>query len=232
MPFVIYSERLEHESAKQYAYRILRRNILLLDMKPGEAIVEKDVSTKLRLSRTPVREALLDLSRERLVEIYPQRGTRVALMDSRLVDQGRFLRETVELALLEVACKSFTEEHIARLEQNLAEQESESKNGDLINFFLKDNDFHRILFTACHKETVFDAIGFYMPHFTRERMLRLQMFNPEELLCDHRNILEAIKRRDCRTAKLHLSEHLDHVMCDQQILLEAYPEYFIRGAGR
>ncbi len=227
MPFVIYSERMERESAKQYAYRILKRNILLLDMVPGEAIVEKDISTKLKLSRTPVREALLDLCRERLVEIYPQRGTRVAFMDARLVDQGRFLRETVELALLELACKSFTPEQVARLEHNLEEQEQEAKKPDLISFFLKDNEFHRILFTACGKETVFDAIGFYFPHFTRERMLRLQMFNPAELLCDHRHILDAIKSGDCRTAKSHLSQHLDHVMCDQKLLIEGFPEYFI-----
>ena len=227
MPFVIYSERMEQESAKQFAYRILKRNILLLDMVPGEAIVEKDISTKLKLSRTPVREALLDLCRERLIEIYPQRGTRVALMDARLVDQGRFLRETVELALLELACKSFNSVQIAELERNLDEQEHEAKKPDLISFFLKDNEFHRILFTACGKETVFDAIGFYFPHFTRERMLRLQMFNPDELLCDHRHILDAIKAGDCRTAKYHLSEHLDHVMCDQKLLKEGFPEYFI-----
>jgi DNA-binding GntR family transcriptional regulator len=230
MPFVIYSERSEHESAKQYAYRILRRNILLLDMKPGEAIVEKEISTKLRVSRTPVREALLELCRERLVEIYPQRGTRVALMDARLVEQGRFLRETVELALLELACKSaaFTEEHIVLLEKNLEEQKAEVEKGDLISFFQKDNEFHRILFYACKKETVFEAIGFYLPHFTRERMLRLQMFDLDELVCDHTNIIEAIRKRDCNMAKLHLSEHLDHVMCDQQILLEGYPNYFIK----
>jgi DNA-binding GntR family transcriptional regulator len=120
----------------------------------------------------------------------------------------------------------------SRLEENLKEQEQEVAKGDLISFFLKDNEFHRILFTACKKETVFDAIGFYMPHFTRERMLRLQMFDTGELLCDHRNILEAIRRGDCRTAKMHLSEHLDHVMCDQQILLEGYPDYFILWSTR
>lgn len=227
MPFVIYSERMDTESAKQYAYRILRRNILLLDMVPGEHINEKDISIRLGLSRTPVREALLELCRERLVEIYPQRGTRVALMDSRLVDQGRFLRETVELALLELACKKITDEEILQLEQNLREQEAEAEKGDIINFFLKDNEFHRQLFTVCNKETVFDAIGIYLPHFMRERMLRLSMFDTKELLVDHHNILNAIKRGDCHTAKRYLSEHLDHVMCDQQLLLEGFPQYFI-----
>lgn len=228
MPFVIYSERKEQESAKQFAYRILRRNILLLDMVPGEPISEKEIAKKLELSRTPVREALLELCRERLVEIYPQRGTRVALMDSRLVDQGRFLRETVELALLELACKSVSKDLIVQMEENLKEQELAADKGDIIEFFLKDNDFHRLLFTACGKESVFDAIGIFLPHFMRERMLRLSMFDTRELLVDHNQILEAIKRGDCRTAKRHLSEHLDHVMCDQQLLLEGYPQYFIK----
>lgn len=53
------------------------------------------------------------------------------------------------------------------------------------------------------------------------------MFNLEELVDDHGAILDAIKNKDCRTAKMHLSQHLDHVMCDQQILLEGYPSYFI-----
>ena len=228
MPFVIFSERMESESAKQYAYRILRRNILLLDMVPGEPISEKDIAKKLQLSRTPVREALLELCRERLVEIYPQRGTRVALMDSRLVDQGRFLRETVELALLELACKKISDEQIAALEQNLKEQEVEAQKGDIIAFFLKDNEFHRLLFTVCNKDTVFDAIGIFLPHFMRERMLRLNMFDTKELLSDHHHIVEAITRGDCRTAKRHLSEHLDHAMCDQQLLLEGFPQYFIK----
>ena len=154
MPFVIYSERNEQESAKQFAYRILRRNILLLDMVPGEPISEKEIAKKLELSRTPVREALLELCRERLVEIYPQRGTRVALMDSRLVDQGRFLRETVELALLELACRSVSKDLIEQMEENLKEQEEAAQREDIIEFFLKDNDFHRLLFTACGKESI------------------------------------------------------------------------------
>lgn len=228
MPLTIYFTREENESAKQFAYRTLRRNILLLEMKPGEIIKEREICSKLSISRTPVREALLELCRERLVEIYPQKGTRVALMDARLVDQGRFLRETVEPVLLELACKLFTQEHYDLLKQNVLEQEEAAKEGDFIKFFLKDNEFHRILFTVCRKEMVYDAMGFFQPHFTRERMLRMNMFNTEELLTDHHNILEALKSGDCRKAQLHLIDHLDAVMCDQQFLIEGFPEYFIK----
>ncbi len=227
MPFTIYSEKKGEESARQYAYRTLQRNILLLDMFPGEPISEKEIASSLGLSRTPVREALLDLCRERLIEIYPQRGTRVALMDGRLVEQGRFLRETVELAILELACQKCGKFEIDKLEENLEIQRKLAENDDLIAFFKCDSDFHRLLYVGCGKDTVYDAIGFYLPHFIRERMLRLNMFNLEELLNDHELILESIKKRDCRQAKVHLKQHLDRVMCDQKILMEAYPKYFV-----
>jgi DNA-binding GntR family transcriptional regulator len=55
----------------------------------------------MNLSRTPVREALLELSRQKLVDIVPQKNTRVALMDAKMIEQGRFLRDTIEVAVLE-----------------------------------------------------------------------------------------------------------------------------------
>src|SRR5690554_5469024 len=146
MPFTIYSEKKGEESARQYAYRILQRNILLLDMFPGEPISEKEIAASLGLSRTPVREALLDLCRERLIEIYPQRGTRVALMDARLVEQGRFLRETVELAILELACQSCGDEEISKLEKSIQVQRQQAENDELIKFFQEDSEFHRLLY--------------------------------------------------------------------------------------
>ncbi|MFA7371761.1 MAG: GntR family transcriptional regulator [Sphaerochaetaceae bacterium] len=227
MPFTIYSEKRGEESARQFAYRTLQRNILLLDMFPGEPISEKEIAASLGLSRTPVREALLDLCRERLIEIYPQRGTRVALMDARLVEQGRFLRETVELAILELACQNCGDEEISKLEKSIQVQRQQAENDELIKFFQEDSEFHRLLYEGCGKDTVYDATSFYLPHFIRERMLRLKMFNLEELLCDHENILDAIKKGDCRSAKVHLKQHLDRVMCDQKILVEAYPKYFV-----
>ncbi len=226
MPFTIYDERLQDETAKQYAYRTLRRNILLLDMLPGEAVVEKDICARLKVSRTPVREALLELSRERLIDIVPQRSTQVTLLDEQLVEQGRFLREHIELAVLELACKGISIKALESLKANLAEQEKLAAAQDIIGFFMKDSEFHRQLFTAVDKDTVYDAISLYIPHFTRERMLRLQMFDAIELLHDHKHIIENMENHDFKTARLYMKRHLDRVICDQKILKEAYPTYF------
>jgi GntR family transcriptional regulator, rspAB operon transcriptional repressor len=226
MPFTVYSQRMAHETAKQYAYRILRRNILLLDMPPGMTIVEKDICSHLNVSRTPVREALLELARERLVDIVPQRKTHVTLLDEQLVEQGRFLRETVELAILELACKGIAPNFIEALEENLAEQAHFAGDKNIISFFNKDSEFHKLLFIAVDKETVYEAISLFIPHFTRERMLRLQMFDPIELLHDHKQIILGIQNHDFRTARLYLKRHLDRVICDQKILKEAFPDFF------
>ncbi|MHC1692403.1 MAG: GntR family transcriptional regulator [Sphaerochaetaceae bacterium] len=230
MPFVVYDIRQEHETAKQYAYRTIRRNIMFLDMLPGEAVLEKEMAGSMGVSRTPVREALLELEHERLIDIFPQRGTRVSLLDGNMVDQGRFLRSTVEMAVLEIDCANVpTQKFLDDLDLNLKEQAELAATKNLHGFFAKDSEFHKILFTAAGKEMVYDLISVYIPHFHRERMLRLQMFDPTELLHDHMQITQSIRNKDCRSAQLYMKRHLDRVICDQKILKEAFPAYFSLG---
>jgi DNA-binding GntR family transcriptional regulator len=150
----------------------------------------------------------------------------VTLLDEQLVEQGRFLREHIELAVLELACNGISSKAMESLKANLAEQEELAAAQDIIGFFMKDSEFHRQLFTAVDKDTVYDAISLYIPHFTRERMLRLQMFDAIELLHDHKHIIENMEKHDFKTARLYMKRHLDRVICDQKILKEAYPTYF------
>ncbi|MCK9287571.1 MAG: GntR family transcriptional regulator [Sphaerochaetaceae bacterium] len=226
MPFVVYEEKMDHESAKEFALRVLKRNIMRLDMLPGEAISEKEIAKELDLSRTPVREALLELSREHLVDIYPQKSTKVSLMDARIVEQGRFVRATVEVAILEQACRQMDSEYFEELEENLERQARCIEENDLLKFFTFDNEFHQILFNAASLDTVYEVLSIYVPHFSRERMLRLQMFNATELYHDHKTILNALREKDCRNAQLTMRRHIDRVVCDQNILKEAFPAYF------
>ena len=67
-------ERNERESARDYAYRVIRLNIIELYLAPGTGVSESSLCEELQISRTPVREALADLSRQKLVDIVPQKG--------------------------------------------------------------------------------------------------------------------------------------------------------------
>ena len=94
-------EKRHGETARQYAYRTLRENIISLDLEPGAPFNDVEMSQMIGISRTPVREAVIQLSEEsRIIEIFPQRGMRIALIDVDLVEEARFLRLVLERRLL------------------------------------------------------------------------------------------------------------------------------------
>ena len=91
-------EKKSGETAREFAYRTIRDNIISLDLEPGAPFTDIEVSQQIGISRTPVREAVIQLSEEsRIIEIFPQRGMRIALIDVELVEEARFLRLIVEM---------------------------------------------------------------------------------------------------------------------------------------
>ena len=117
------TEKKSNESNREYALRVIRENIINLELKPGTMISEQDLADELGLSRTPVHEALQELSQTKIIEILPQRGSRISLIDMNLVEEAVFIRSTLEAAIIEIACKSAGEEDINQLEENINLQE-------------------------------------------------------------------------------------------------------------
>jgi DNA-binding FadR family transcriptional regulator len=115
--------RKERENNRDYALRNLRENIIHLDLPPGSRISENDLSAQLGLSRTPVREALMELARVRLVEVYPQRGSAVSLIDYEMVEEACFMRRVLECAVVKEVCKMITPEERVELEDKAYENE-------------------------------------------------------------------------------------------------------------
>lgn len=85
-------EKKSGETAREYAYNTIRDNIISLELEPGAPFNDIEVSQQIGISRTPVREAVIQLSEEsRIIQIFPQRGMRIALIDVELVEEARFL---------------------------------------------------------------------------------------------------------------------------------------------
>ena len=107
---LILYEKKEEESKKEYAYRILKENIMSLELKPGELLSEVELSEKLNISRTPIREVIMRLKNEHLIEVKPQSGTYVSLIDLNLIEEAIFMRFALEEKVLKEACNYFPEE--------------------------------------------------------------------------------------------------------------------------
>ena len=113
------SERNPKETARDYALRTLRDNIVRLELEPGSMVSENVLASEMGLSRTPVREALIELSKVKIVEILSQRGCLISLVDYALVEESRFfahhagmchLRRSLQNGFARAAC-AFTGEY-------------------------------------------------------------------------------------------------------------------------
>lgn len=117
------SSRDAKGSIRDYVYDKLKADILDLKLEPGRFISEKDIIEMLKVSRTPIREAFVKLSQEGLIETIPQRGSFISLIDLDMVEESRFVRETLESTIVRLACEQLKAEQVLQLLNLIALQE-------------------------------------------------------------------------------------------------------------
>lgn len=217
-----------NESVREYAYRVLKENILNLNLIPGSKISEKEISDILSISRTPVREAFIRLSQEGLLEIFPQRGSYISNIDTALISEFRFLRATLESAVIEIACQDFPKSELKRLKKCLEEQDICVKNRNYDYFFKLDNEMHRIIFSACDKANIWKIIQEANLNYLRARVLDLQLKQSEiEILYNqHKQIIKAITDKNIDLGKSIILSHINKVISDVNELKTLYPDFF------
>lgn len=220
-------ERRYTETARDYALRVLRNNIATMELAPGTMVSENELAAQMGLSRTPVREALMDLAKCRMVDVMPQRGSRIALIDYALVDEARFAREVLEVAILDLVCEQATDQDIARLRQNVRLQKlsQEPDMAGTLSLMELDDAFHQMLFAIAKKENTYAMLCSMTIHFDRVRHLALGVVKDSKIIADHEAICEAIASGDAGTAKAVMKEHLSRVKVDEEIIRNTYPEY-------
>ena len=215
------------ESGSQYALRVLQDKIVHLELEPGSWVSENELADSLALSRTPVRAAIQELSTVRLIEIYPQKGSRIARIDYSLVEEARFMRLALERAVVELLCATITQEALAQLEENLKYQEIYLQMEDNTAFFRADNEFHHLLFILANKETSYRMMNGLTAHFDRVRQMASRMeTNRTRNLEDHRALVQAIGQHDAPLAMDIVTRHLTHYQVDEGALRDKYPETY------
>lgn len=220
-------ERRNAETARDYALRILKANIISMELKPGAMVSENELSAQMGLSRTPVREALMELAKCRVVDVLPQRGSRIALIDYTLVEEARFARQVLEVAILDQVCAQATPADIAQLRQNVRMQMllQEPGIGGSLDMLELDDTFHQMLFKIAQKENTYNMLSSMTIHFDRVRSLALEVVRDSKIIADHQAICEAVTAGDAQRAKTIMTEHLRRVKVDEAAIRRACPQY-------
>ncbi|NME35520.1 MULTISPECIES: GntR family transcriptional regulator [Fusobacterium] len=221
----------KNENSRQYAYRVIKENIMVLNIEPGECISEIELGNLLNISRTPIREALVRLTEEKLIDVFPQKGSFVSKIDLKLVEEALFLRDLCEKKLLTMACEDKIPEPLLKsLEKNLAYQKIIIDfDENLHKFFDLDNEFHSIIFEYYGKSNVWKSIKRLATHFDRLRLIdALQISNATKTFEQHQEIVNIIKYKKTDIIDPFVSEHLSKFKHVISTYLKKYPHYFLK----
>jgi DNA-binding GntR family transcriptional regulator len=213
-------------SVQDSVYVALRNSIANLNLVPGTAVSEKEIALKFNVSRTPVREAFIHLSHEGLVQVYPQKETRVSFIDFIRVEQELFLRASLENAILELFIKKCGSKDFETLDALMEKQSEVLKANDYTEFIDHDDHFHQLFFKVAGQSFSWDVLDRMSGHYHRARLLTIWLKGiADDLVGQHQKIYNALKKKDLEMARKSLYIHIHKLDMEEKILREKFPAY-------
>lgn len=213
-------------------YSIIREAIIRLTLPPDTVINEKAICERLGISRTPLREAVLQLTAENLVSVIPGTATRVAPIHLQDVFDGQIVRDALEMRVVRLAATRMSPKFESRLDANLDRQAALAAARDFDGFYDSDEEFHRLISECGASIKVWKIINAAKAQLDRVRRLVFPMNNHLDIvLAEHLNILDGLRRRDEALAAQAMQAHLDRVFDTIRILIVQKREYFSSSAA-
>ena len=208
-------------------FESLKQAIVQLQLRPGNPLSEAEVARQLGVSRQPVREAFIKLSEIGFVDIRPQRGTYVKMISIRDVENLRFIRETIEVAVVRKAALKADAESIAKLKALVTKQRSAARSGHHAGFLRLDEAFHEALAESVDCEHAWRVLENLKAQLDRVRYLSMPDATPMSvLIAQHTAIVDAIARHDSDEAEAAMRAHLTEILRSLPRIAEGHPELF------
>lgn len=220
-------QKIVGQSMSDRVYDAILSMILRLEIKPREKLSELQLSKVLGVSRTPVREAFLKLESLGFLDIVAQRGTIVSPMRAVEFRKSQFMREAFELALVRRAVELEDNSALCKaLDRELKLQAVHCELGDEMEFFESDESFHKAIAIHCGFADIWPEVQRVKMHMDRFRYAIRSQREMPTVLEQHRNVAEAICKRDEAEALSAMTLHLrraNHLISDAA---KEHPEYF------
>ena len=201
--------KVSGENMKDYSYRLVKNAIMSLQLQPGQSISEVELAESLNTSRTPIREMMMKLKEENLVEVYPQIGTYVSKINLQLIEEAAFMRFSLEKEILKLSCRTFSRKSLNALKRNVAQQEELiSTNENVQEFHQLDKQFHFLIFQENKKEHIWEAIMRLSTHYNRMRLLSEMNNSFNEAIKQHKDLIQLIENQDIEHVEQIAYQHI------------------------
>ena len=208
----------------------IRQDIVTLRLRPGVRLSENELAVRFGTSRAPVREALIRLVEEGLIEVQPQRGSFVSRISLAAMQRARFVREALEVAIVRRAAeRGLSAAAKDRILATLREQEEAQKDPE--RFTIADDAFHRTLADDVGIAQLWSVLEREKSQFDRIRFLSLPVVTPvASLIAQHRAILAAVLDRNPQAAEDAMRIHLSEVLKSAETLAAEHPDLILDDA--
>lgn len=207
--------KLEKSSLTEQVYGDLRHGIITGAIPGGSRLVETSVAAQMKVSRTPVREALHKLALEGLLYSIPRAGYIVEEMSDHDIQDLFSTRTAIEQIVVKWAIEKITPEELERLEMNLQKTDEVLKSGATQKMMDLDNEFHQIIYKAARSKTLYKISQTLSDHTFKFRLACIHVPDIAQRAKEgHLEIYKALRSKDPQKAEMAVEAHLNIVKKD------------------
>jgi DNA-binding GntR family transcriptional regulator len=217
--------KLNRDTLNQRVYSQLREMILSGHLEGGTQIEERQLAEEMGVSRTPLREAIGQLSNEGIIEYRPYRGNYVRTFTAKQVNDLYQVRMALESLAMRLAIPKISQEHIHKIRLILDDVQRALEHNDMDGYNEADRRFHKAILDITGNETLKEALGRLAAQIQMVRVIANQDHDVVERTARERpRILAALEARDADEAARLMEEHIDGVRRAVVAQLEAMAE--------
>jgi GntR family transcriptional regulator, rspAB operon transcriptional repressor len=214
-------------TAASRIYSELRAELVSLQRRPGEPVSEAEIALFYGVSRTPVREAILKLADEGLVEVFPQSGIFVSRIPLAALPEAIIVRRALEATTAQMAAERATASQILALHSILERQREANAEKDREAFHQADEKFHATIAEVAGYPGIWTLIQQVKVHVDRYRRLTLpQQGRIPRVIAEHEAVLKAIEAHDPSGARTAMESHLENLLSNISTTQNINPEFF------
>jgi DNA-binding GntR family transcriptional regulator len=203
---------LEKANLRERVLRALRAAIISGELTPGEVYSAPSLAATFGVSATPVREAMLDLAKENLVVVVPNKGFRVTVVDEEQLDQITAIRRLLEPPVVAEVTDQIPAEDFAGLRQMAQEIVDGARAGDLAQYTEADREFHLRLLGYSGNQRLVDLVAELRG---QTRLVGLASLLDRGYLVssarEHLDLLDLMERRDAAAVEIFMVRHINHI---------------------
>lgn len=193
---------------RSHVYRELEAAIINGDIEPGTALNEMSLSAQFGVSRTPIREALVQLEHSGLVNTVPNKGAVVVGVTGSDIEDIYAIRTRIEGLAARKTAENITEDELVELREIVELQEFFVNKGDYIQVWHLDSRFHDLIYDCCRSRPIKQMMSLFNTYIQKARAHSLQRGRSEDSTAEHRKVYEAIRDRNADEAERLMSHHV------------------------